>query len=111
MNTPWGASQQKTEITKGISFYSTSSHGGLKVHKKLNDTIPDCMRNDSGWYEEDCEWCFVAIVFPEHFLASYALALETCRNWFPDAYEQFFGVTLGPDESYAVKQREFRQVS
>jgi len=105
--TPWGVSQNKEEITPGIVFHSTASHGGFKVCKKLNDTIPDYMRNENGWYEEDCEWCKIAVIFPEDFLKEYASALGILRNWYPDEYKKHFGVSPGTNESHVLKERVF----
>ena len=112
MYTPWGKSDyQKTYIENGIVFHGTPSHGGFKVYKKYNHQIPEYMRNSDGWYEEDCEWCKVAIIFPELFVDSYSRALDTFRNWLPDEYQKYFGITLRSDESYILKERELREAS
>lgn len=105
--TPWGVSQNREEIVPGIVFHSTAGHGGFEVCEKLNDTIPDYMRNENGWYEEDCEWCKIAVIFPEYFLKEYASALSTLRNWYPDEYQKRFGVSLRTDESHILKKRAF----
>lgn len=110
MNTPWGRSQYKEDIAEGITFYATASHGGLKVKCKLNRQIPEYMRCSDGWYEEDCDWARVAVIFPEHFVKSYSQALDTFKNWDPEAYEKYFGVTLHPENSYVLRMsKEERQ--
>lgn len=109
MNTPWGRSDNKTIIAKGITSYSTPSHGGLRVHESLNLQIPDYMRHESGWYEEDCDWSIVAINFPQHFIKEYKEALHTFRNWYPDAYERYFSVELKPGESHTRDSKLFKQ--
>ena len=105
--TPWGVSQNRKTIAPGIIFHSTASHGGFKVCKKLNNTIPAYMKNKNGWYEEDCEWCKVAVTFPEAFLKEYVSALDTLRNWYPDEYEKHFGVLPRISESHVLKERVF----
>lgn len=53
--TPWGRSDSGFLMAPGITSYSTPSHGGVKVIKKLNDRIPAGFRSENGWYEEDCD--------------------------------------------------------
>ena len=105
--TPWGVSQDREEIVPGIVFHSTAGHGGFEVCKKLNNTIPDYMRNEDGWYEEDCEWCKIAVIFHEYFLKEYASALSTLKNWYPDEYQKHFGVSLRTNESHTLERRAF----
>ena len=98
--TPWGLSQAKQNFAVGINFYSTASHGGFKVSTKKNELIPEYMRNSNGWYEEDCDWAKVVVVFNEYFeIEAYNDACNTLRNWFPDEYEQFFNTVLQEGES------------
>ena len=66
------------------------------------------MRNSNGWYEEDCEWCKVGVVFYKvvHFLkSSYPDAQNILKNWFPDAYEKFFNRKLKVEESTILRKR------
>jgi len=65
--TPWGRSEGSEKVGKGIVFYWTTSHGGFKVEDALNQCIPCQWRLIDGWYEEDCGWAPLALVFPEHF--------------------------------------------
>lgn len=60
--TPWGHAQYAARFLRGIVFYSTSSHGGLKVTKKVGDKYlsefarTHCIRTeDAYWFEEDCD--------------------------------------------------------
>lgn len=82
MNTPWGKSQTKKVIAPGITFYSTASHGGYKVNKAQRDKMPAHLINSDGWYEEDCEWCKVALAFPEYFPNTNPLAIAVYDRWF-----------------------------
>jgi len=72
MHTPWGASQEQKQIAKGITRYSTASHGGYHVSADRLAQMPDCIRAikpwaGTGWYEEDCDWALVVLAFPELF--------------------------------------------
>ena len=55
----------------------TASHGGFYLDAEMNAQVPEAWRvatfNDlglAGWYEEDCDWCLVALTFPQHFTVS-----------------------------------------
>jgi len=105
VNTPWGRSDSYQEETAGIKFYGTPSHGGYFIPKKLNETIPEYMRNENQWYEEDCDWCLPVIAlgtsyFPHVSAENVIQAWDTFKNWHPAAYEKFTGVTLREGESY-----------
>lgn len=55
MNTPWGQSDYSIKFVRGVNFYGTPSHGGVKVSDGMNKLIPDAFRKSDGWYEEDCD--------------------------------------------------------
>jgi hypothetical protein len=99
-NTPWGVADHAEQIAIGIMSYSTPSHGGIHLSPARQAMIPDYMRRNDGWYEEDCDWALVATVFPEYFTKYAHYAKETLKNWHPDAYEQFYHVKLASNESY-----------
>lgn len=104
--TPWGKSQDKRTITRGINFYTTASHGGYKVSKKMNEQIPRYLRLDDGWYEEDCHWAHVVIAFPQHFSEDeYKAAYANLKEWNWRAFEIHFNFALQPGES-SKKDRE-----
>lgn len=103
MRTPWGTSDSHETIAPGIVFYSTPSHGGYHVSPALNRTMPESLRIDGGWYEEDCDWARVPLAFPGHFQPETLEEARAClRAWCPRAYERFYGVTLKPGESYML---------
>jgi len=86
--TPWGKSDSSTKIARGIVSYSTPSHGGIHVSKGLLAKMPEPFRKTNGWYEEDCEWCMVALSFPQFFSdENVKAAHQTARQYFPDQYE------------------------
>ncbi len=74
-HTPWGKADYANQYTRGIIFYGTPSHGGFKVSNGMNAKMPDVLRNEDGWYEEDCEWAKVAF-----FLPSIVYRSRTCRR-------------------------------
>ena len=62
---PWGSVQHATTIMRGVSFISTSSHGGVRIRRELamenlpmkdilNDHIGVFLDHDFAWFEEDC---------------------------------------------------------
>ncbi len=67
MDTPWGIAQTARVIAEGIVEVTTASHGGIRLHPTHNAHVPEPFRDRDGWYEEDAEWGFVALTFPEHF--------------------------------------------
>jgi hypothetical protein len=105
MNTPWGKSDSSRQIVRGIMFYDTASHGGYHLSKLMNLRIPSYMRNENGWYEEDCEAAKVHIClsefFPDHWFPT---AMKTLKDYFPGAYEILTGETVKPEESWKRMQ-------
>lgn len=89
-STPWGRAQWVTRCGRGINLYSTAGHGGFKVSKGLNATMPDCLRIDDGWYEEDCDYARVVLAFPDRFNEGLvAAARDSLKRWNPKAYAEF----------------------
>ena len=110
MQTPWGKSQHKTKVITGVNRYITARHGGLKVFKRLNALIPDDLRNENCWYEEDCEYCIPCMFIPALKIEQpemYASAVKTLKNWYPDVYEKLFDVVLQPGESFKKDEKAF----
>jgi len=108
--TPWGKPQSCEEYGEGVFFYSTASHGGYKVTKQK--AIPEALRNETGWYEEDCEWARVALGFPDLFTAYEKKAAEqTLRTYEPNVWEAFYGRTLLPGESRARDDERFLEAN
>jgi hypothetical protein len=96
----WGAVQDAEELAPGMWQVSTASHGGIKLSRERNADVPKFMRAEGGWYEEDCQWSIVALVFPEPFQqlrpwqkpgdkTHYQYAVETAQRLYPDLYRQF----------------------
>lgn len=118
-STPWGASQHSRKIATGLVRYGTSSHGGIHVSRTRVESMPPKLRplaeargikSPTGglWLEEDCDWCFAALAFPNEFPAEYAESAEkTLRMTYPTDWELFFGRKLLPGESTARDREDF----
>ncbi len=102
--TPWGMSDSQTTLAPGIISYSTPSHGGIYLDEEHNQKMPEGMRNESGWYEEDCEWAKVTFIFPNAFKPEHVQrAIHTLKNWLPHRYEATTGTKLDPSESAVLR--------
>jgi hypothetical protein len=82
--------------------------------------MPAYMRNEGGWYGEDCEWSIAAVVHPIGFQRTVKIegrpdrteseiAISTFRNWYPDQYERWTGVPLQPGESRSRDERVWQE--
>ncbi len=97
--TIWGLSQDSERITRGITRYSTASHGGYKVSKGLNLHIPTILRDQDGWYEEDCAYAIVHVFFSQFFSPEKVVsAHEVLERWYPREFSAYkaagFNATL-----------------
>lgn len=111
-NTPWGKSQSKTKYAPGINFYSTASHGGIKLSAGKNAEIPEYMRNVNGWYEEDCEWAKVVVFFRyEGYFNEKMIdnAHRSMMNWNPDEYERLMNCEIPLEMSLVKRDRKFAE--
>lgn len=104
--TPWGPPQSYMTYGPGIWSVTTASHGGIWLSEERNSSVPWHMRNRSGWYEEDVEYCIPMVVFPEEFRFEEKPerkdeAWASFKNNYPEDYEKFTGKVLEPGESRA----------
>lgn len=84
--TPWGISQDRTPVAPGIEFHSTASHGGYALSPERQAELPEWAPKRT-WYEEDCEWAFVAIAFPQFFPErAIPVAWKVLERFYPAAY-------------------------
>jgi hypothetical protein len=72
--TPWGKAQDATQITRGVWWVSTASHGGLAVslgraQRVLTEKARSIGIQIGGyrWFEEDSDWAVPAAEHPEWF--------------------------------------------
>ncbi|EHJ95535.1 DUF7007 domain-containing protein [Agrobacterium tumefaciens] len=107
-STPWGMAQVSRRYADGIVLHSTASHGGFHLDENANGTVHAHYRNDTEFYEEDCEWAKVAHAFPDLFTTyERRLADRTLRDCFPDAYERVAGAILNGSQSHMRDRQEF----
>lgn len=120
MGTPWGRADSVRSLIPGAWAVSTPSHGGIKLSRARNARMPDYMRQEGGWYEEDCQWAMPYLVFWSEFepfekskaneeraVLTFAEVENTVKNWNPDEYQQFTGKTLEAGESLIWDERIF----
>ena len=55
MRTPWGVATSATVLAPGVGYVVTPGHGGYKLDRRLNASVPPYMRQPGGWYEYDCD--------------------------------------------------------
>ena len=96
--TPWGHPETVNEIAPGIVSYSTPSHGGYWLSPARVASMPKPLRDfgpwaGPNWYEEDCDWCIVALAYPHFFPADWIpLALATLQRYEPELLEQLAAI-------------------
>ncbi len=110
--TPWGTADWVTHTAPGAVQVSTPGHGGIKLSKERNRTIPPALRNSSGWYEEDIEAGIVAWYHPDACPQKGQSPEEvsesgksTVMRWMPDQYEAATGEVIPPGVSYMKDER------
>lgn len=99
MNTPWGTSQTVKQIAPGLLTVTTAGHGGLCLSAprwlELRGKFPFRSYAGECWLEEDCDYCFAVIVWPECFspegVAAAVRMVNTYRPDYPGAVDMFQG--------------------
>jgi hypothetical protein len=109
-STPWGVAQGSKVFQRGVTFYRTARHGGFRLGVRANAKIPEPMRNEDGWYEEDCEAAKVMFIFRDLFAEDYDDAVVTLKDYFPDEYEAVTGEIVPEKESYVRSKCAFAEV-
>jgi|TARA_Y100000310_G_scaffold340457_1_gene436317 hypothetical protein len=72
MRTPWGQSDHEEQEKPGITWVGTPSHGGYHLDRARQAAVkakfPWFTSWAGGpWYEEDCDWCVVVLVFADEY--------------------------------------------
>jgi hypothetical protein len=107
-NTPWGKPQTCDLLAEGIWSITTSSHGGIKLDRDRNAKVPEGARRPSGWYEEDCDWVIVALVYPDLYSEqSRKRAKDIAKNYLPAEYTAITGETLTAEDSVKLRREAF----
>lgn len=71
-DTPWGRPDYTREVAPGIVRVDTPSHGGYWLSEQRQAEIPANIvpfTGDRAWWEEDCDWAVVALMWPDEFCA------------------------------------------
>lgn len=116
-HSPWGAIQTVDQIGPDAVSVSTASHGGIWIAPEAVAKIPAPFRatayNRAPWFEEDCDWSipFAFLDLAQHFPEPRqselrSAALDTLRNFHPDAFEALTGETCTPANSWQRKRQE-----
>ena len=106
IGTPWGMAQSEETIGDGIVVYTTASHGGYRLsderQAEVEARIPEFEPwAGTGWYEEDCDWAVVALMFPAAFpedaqqVARRTVSMLRSNSAAWDAVGRAFGVPWG----------------
>ena len=110
MMTPWGPSQHEDHIGMGIISIQTAGHGGYFVPPEIRKLIPAPARKTfagPGWYEEDGDWCLVALSFPHLFTAEHLdMARKTAAAWHSKKVCQVFNIVERPERNFYDEMRE-----
>lgn len=72
-HTIWGEADTILPVAQGIYLVTTPSHGGYVLSKDRIEVLKfmfPCAKpykGDDRYWEEDCDWVYVAMAFPQHF--------------------------------------------
>lgn len=112
--TPWGKSHNSQKIERGLTFYTTPSHGGFLVSKGYAEKhlSPAALKRGEKWggyyaFEEDCAAAIVELEIPAAqtvFTNTEAITNESLikgiSRWYPD-YLIELGIEPDP-QGYAI---------
>ena len=112
VHTLWDTPDTAIQRLPGIWFVTTPSHGGFVLSDERQAAMPDALRLDSIYYEEDVNWSLVIVGFETEFAAQKDplfgierdLAHQTARHWRPMQYGAFTGEVISPSDSYVLKK-------
>ena len=69
VHTLWDAPQTAEQRLPGIWSVSTASHGGFVLSDERQAAMPEALRLDSIYYEEDVDWSLIVLAFEAEFAA------------------------------------------
>ncbi len=114
VHTLWDTPDMATQRLPGVWWVKTPSHGGFVMSDERQAAMPDALRLDSIYYEEDVNWTLVILAFEDEFAAlkdphfdiERGIAHQTARHWRPQQYGAFTGQIITPSDSYVLKKVE-----
>ena len=65
--TPWDAPDRADQVLPGIWRVWTPSHGGYVLSDERQAAMPDALRRDDPFYEEDVDYALVLYAFGSEF--------------------------------------------
>ena len=84
MNTPWGKSDSKATLARGISFVTTPSHGGFMVSQTAAGKYftPAAIKRGKAYgaylaYEEYCDYAIVLLELPQALRLKWSINVPT----------------------------------
>jgi hypothetical protein len=112
VHTLWDTPDMATQRLPGVWWVTTPSHGGFVLSDERQAAMPEALRLDSIYYEEDVNWSLVVIGFEaefaklkdQNFDIERDLAHQTARHWCPCQYSAFTGEAITPSDSYVLKK-------
>jgi hypothetical protein len=119
VHTLWDTPDMATQRLPGVWWVTTPSHGGFVLSDERQAAMPEALRLDSIYYEEDVNWSLVVIGFEAEFAKvkdqtfdiERDLAHQTARHWRPSQYGAFTGEVITPSDSYVLKKVEILEAS
>jgi len=71
-SSPWGQVDQAEEAAPGIWSVCTPGHGGYLISTERRLAMPAHLKEvytyaGGNAFEEDCDWCIVALAYPDAF--------------------------------------------
>lgn len=117
--TIWGEPIQADQVLPGIWLVTTPSHGGLVLSDQRQEEMPEALKLDERFYEEDCDWSLVYVAFETEFDASdksctpgfLQLAHDTAKCWHPDRMTKHTGEAVPENVSHVLKTRAAYQAA
>lgn len=119
--TPWGEPEEIVTIADGIFRVHTERHGGFCLSPERLNAVPDYILMNTikyhgfdGWFEEDCEACWMELLFPEEMQAfcaagghSWQDSLAASHRMLEHNYpEEYFRFLRENPEAVARMQRQ-----
>lgn len=112
-HSPWGTIDHADQIVPGVWSVGTPSHGGFLLSPERQAAMPAAARRKGPAYEEDVDWCLVALAFADEFASISCgertmadIARDHARNYYPDEYMAMTGDTPTADTSTALRRRQ-----
>jgi len=113
VETTWGVPVTTEQVLPGIWHVTTASHGGYVLSDDRQAAVPEALRCEDPFYEEDVDWALVLLAFAAEFrrlpTAGIGLQVENARRsvraWHPDRYAAFTGEEVPATESHVLRRR------